>query len=67
MHAPQVKSTETKLIEDLRGTTFRTPIQAKLATETVAFSSELTGQSKELQDVEFVSEQQAQVDHTPIN
>jgi len=27
----------------------------------------LTGQSEELQDVEFVSEQQAQVDHILIN
>src|ERR1700674_189098 len=46
MHAPQVKSMKTKLIEDLRGTTFKMDVgTSKLATETVAFSSKLTGQS----------------------
>ena len=30
-------------------------------------SGPLTGQSEELQDVEFVIEQHAQVDHTPSN
>ena len=67
MHAPQVKSTETKLMRGPPRDDVQDADTSKLATETVAFSSELTGQSKELQDVEFVSEQQAQVDHTPIN
>jgi hypothetical protein len=40
MHASQAKSTETKPMEDLRGTTFRMDADTrKLATETVAFSS----------------------------
>src|ERR1700680_1636803 len=45
MHAPQVKSTQTKLMRGPPRDDVQDADTSKLATETVAFSSKLTGQS----------------------